>query len=159
MLTRVGGRLPITATGVGLVLLAHAPVDVQEEVLAGPFERYTPYTVTDPRELRRMLADVRTTGFAVSDRQLSDETVSVAAPGARRPEAGGRRRVARRPVPHLAAAAGAAPADHRPGDLPGPRRIGRGPPSGLIGRVVFRFAEVPFPVRGVCHTIVAPDRE
>jgi DNA-binding IclR family transcriptional regulator len=80
VLTRVGGRLPITATGVGLVLLAHAPVEIQEEVLAGPIERHTPYTVTDPRELRRMLADARSTGFAVSDRQLSDETVSVAAP-------------------------------------------------------------------------------
>jgi len=80
VLTRVGGRLPITATGVGLVLLAHAPVEIQEEVLAGPIERHTPYAVTDPRELRRMLADARATGFAVSDRQLSDETVSVAAP-------------------------------------------------------------------------------
>ena len=80
VLTRVGGRLPITATGVGLVLLAHAPVDVQEDILAGPFERHTSYTVTDPMQLRRMLADVRATGFGVSDRQLSDETVSVAAP-------------------------------------------------------------------------------
>jgi DNA-binding IclR family transcriptional regulator len=79
VLTRVGGRLPITATGVGLVLLAHAPVEIQEEVLAGPIERHTPYG-DRPGELRRMLADARATGFAVSDRQLSDETVSVAAP-------------------------------------------------------------------------------
>ena len=34
--TRVGSRFPTTATGVGLVLLAHAPVEVQDEVLAGP---------------------------------------------------------------------------------------------------------------------------
>ena len=40
-------------TAVGLVLLAHAPVDVQEEILGGPLERYTPWTVTDPPELRR----------------------------------------------------------------------------------------------------------
>jgi DNA-binding IclR family transcriptional regulator len=78
--TRVGSRLPTTATGVGLVLLAHAPVEVQDEVLAGPCERYTPHTVTNPRVLRRMLADVRTKGFVISDRQLSLETLSVAAP-------------------------------------------------------------------------------
>src|SRR5580693_329417 len=32
---RVGGRLPLDATGVGLVLLAHAPQAVQDTVLAG----------------------------------------------------------------------------------------------------------------------------
>ncbi len=35
VLYRIGGRMPMHATGVGLVLLAHAPVQVQEEVLAG----------------------------------------------------------------------------------------------------------------------------
>src|SRR5690242_3288667 len=60
VLTRVGGRFALTATGVGLVLLAHAPAEVQEDVLAAPIERYTPETVTDPDRLRHMLADVRT---------------------------------------------------------------------------------------------------
>ncbi|HSZ43849.1 MAG TPA: helix-turn-helix domain-containing protein, partial [Streptosporangiaceae bacterium] len=32
---RVGGRLPLHSTGVGMVLLAHAPVDLQDEVLSG----------------------------------------------------------------------------------------------------------------------------
>jgi DNA-binding IclR family transcriptional regulator len=80
VLTRVGGRFALTATGVGLVLLAHAPVDVQEEVLSRPIARYTPRTVTAPGELRRMLADVRSSGFAVSDRQVTMDALSVAAP-------------------------------------------------------------------------------
>jgi DNA-binding IclR family transcriptional regulator len=80
VLTRVGGRFALTATGVGLVLLAHAPVAVQEEVLAAPIGRFTPMTVTDPAELRRKLADVRTSGFAVSDRQVTMDALSVAAP-------------------------------------------------------------------------------
>jgi DNA-binding IclR family transcriptional regulator len=80
VLTRVGGRFALTATGVGLVLLAHAPPDVQEEVLAAPVDRFTPRTVTDPVVLRRMLADVRTSGFAVSDRQVTMDALSVAAP-------------------------------------------------------------------------------
>lgn len=80
VLTRVGGRFALTATGVGLVLLAHAPAEVQEQTLAGPIERFTPGTVTDPRELRRMLAEVRTQGYAVSDRQVTMDALSVAAP-------------------------------------------------------------------------------
>lgn len=78
--TRVGGRFALSATGVGLVLLAHAPVEVQREILAAPVERFTAHTVTDPRVLLRMLADVRTNGFAVSDRQVTEDALSVAAP-------------------------------------------------------------------------------
>jgi DNA-binding IclR family transcriptional regulator len=80
VLTRVGGRFALTATGVGLVLLAHAPHDVQEQVLAGPIKSFTPHTVTDPRALNRMLAAIRTNGYAISDRQVTDDAISVAAP-------------------------------------------------------------------------------
>jgi DNA-binding IclR family transcriptional regulator len=80
VLTQVGGRFAMPPTGVGLVLLAHAPVEVQDRVLAGPLTRYTRHTITDPRQLRRVLAEVRRTGMAVSDRQVTDDAVSVAAP-------------------------------------------------------------------------------
>ncbi|MEV1073742.1 IclR family transcriptional regulator [Micromonospora parva] len=80
VLTRVGGRFALHATGVGLVLLAHAPAEVQEQVLAAPLERYTELTITDPRRLRRCLAEVRRVGYAVSDRQVTMDALSVAAP-------------------------------------------------------------------------------
>ncbi|MCX3059447.1 IclR family transcriptional regulator [Streptomyces beihaiensis] len=80
VLTRVGGRFALTATGVGLVLLAHAPAHIQEQVLAGPLPRFTERTVTDPLTLSRMLGDVRHDGYAVSDRQVTMDAVSVAAP-------------------------------------------------------------------------------
>ncbi|MEU7781152.1 IclR family transcriptional regulator [Micromonospora parva] len=80
VLTRVGGRFALHATGVGLVLLAHAPAEVQEQVLAAPLERYTELTITDPRRLRRCLAEVRRAGYAVSDRQVTMDALSVAAP-------------------------------------------------------------------------------
>lgn len=80
VLTRVGGRLGMTVSGVGLVLLAHAPTEIQERVLAQPIEQYTPLTVTDPRTIRRMLAHVRTHGFSISDRQVTLDAVSVGAP-------------------------------------------------------------------------------
>jgi DNA-binding IclR family transcriptional regulator len=78
--TRVGARWPLHATGVGLVLLAYAPSDVQKEVLGSPLASFTPFTVADPAVLRRTLAEVRRQGYALSDRQITDDAYSVAAP-------------------------------------------------------------------------------
>ena len=80
IITRAGSRLPVHASGVGLALLAHAPVEVQDEVLVAPLRRFTRYTVTDPRRLRRALADIRRDGYAISDRQIETVSLSVAAP-------------------------------------------------------------------------------
>jgi DNA-binding IclR family transcriptional regulator len=77
---RVGGRYALHATAVGLVLLAHAPVELQEEVVNGPLETYTSWTTSNARDLRQILADVRRNGYAVSERQINPEYVSVAAP-------------------------------------------------------------------------------
>ena len=78
--TRIGAHWPLHATGVGLVLLAHAPRAVQETVLAAPLKRFTPHTITDPAVLRRVLAEVRRTGIAISDRQIDEDAYSVGAP-------------------------------------------------------------------------------
>jgi DNA-binding IclR family transcriptional regulator len=78
--TTVGVRLPMPATGGGLVLLAHSTAEFVDQVLARPLPRFTPYTVTSPVQVRRMVDDVRKNGFAVSDRQMTIEAVSVAAP-------------------------------------------------------------------------------
>jgi len=78
--TRVAGRWPAHATGVGLVLLAYSPAEAQEEYLAGPLARFTEKTITDPARLRRHLADVRRAGYAISDRQVTLDALSVAAP-------------------------------------------------------------------------------
>ncbi|MEV6117010.1 IclR family transcriptional regulator [Streptomyces sp. NPDC052109] len=77
---RVGGRWPLHATGVGLVLLAHGDPGAQDEYCAGPLAAFTPYTINDPARLRRMLAEVRRSGVAVSERQVTEDALSVAAP-------------------------------------------------------------------------------
>lgn len=79
VLSTAGTRLPLHATGVGKVLLAHAPRDVQEEVLAG-LHAITPYTVVEPARLRRELAEVRRRGYATAAEEMSLRTFSVAAP-------------------------------------------------------------------------------
>ena len=80
VLTRVGDRFALHATGVGLVLLAHAPLEVREAVLGRALRAWTPHTITDPDRLRATLAEVRRTGVAVSDRQVTEDALSVACP-------------------------------------------------------------------------------
>ena len=80
ILSRTGSRFPAHATGVGLALLAHAAPEVVERVLARPLRRFTPYTVCDPERVRGTLASVRQCGFVISDRQIEEVSLSVAAP-------------------------------------------------------------------------------
>lgn len=79
VVSRVGSRLPLHATGVGKVLLAHAPEDVQEQVLAS-LERITPYTITQPGRLRLQLASIRRQGYATTVEEMSLGACSVGVP-------------------------------------------------------------------------------
>ncbi|NUS15872.1 MAG: IclR family transcriptional regulator [Streptomyces sp.] len=78
--SRIGARWPLHATGVGLVLLAHADAALQDRYCTGELAAFTPFTVTDAGRLRKMLAEVRHCGCAVSDRQITEDALSVAAP-------------------------------------------------------------------------------
>ena len=78
--SRAGGRFGAFATGAGLVLLAHAPVDVQEEYLSLPLQRYTDNTVTDAGQLRSILANVRRDGYSISDRMVGADVQCIGAP-------------------------------------------------------------------------------
>jgi DNA-binding IclR family transcriptional regulator len=80
VVTRAGSRLPLHATGVGLVLLAYSDTAFQERVLAAPMRRFTDKTITSPAELRRIIADVRQRRIAISDGQITLDALSVAAP-------------------------------------------------------------------------------
>src|SRR6185312_3997187 len=81
IVSTVGSRLPLHATGVGNVLLApaHAPADVQQQVM-GHLTRVTPYTVTQPGRLRRQLARVLRDGYATTVEEMSLGACSVAVP-------------------------------------------------------------------------------
>lgn len=79
VVSRVGSRLPLHATGVGKVLLAHAPQEVQKAVLAD-LPRLTPYTVVQPALLGRQLDKVRRDGFAVTDQEMTLGACSLAVP-------------------------------------------------------------------------------
>jgi DNA-binding IclR family transcriptional regulator len=80
VLSRLGGRWPMHTTGTGLVLLAHAPPEVREAVLAEPMIRYRDHSRVDPAWLRRILADVRRDGIATAIDQITPNGRAIAAP-------------------------------------------------------------------------------
>jgi DNA-binding IclR family transcriptional regulator len=79
VVSSIGSRLPLHATGVGKVLLAHAPAEVQTAVLSD-LRRVTPYTITQPGTLRRQLARVHRDGYATTTEEMSLGACSVAVP-------------------------------------------------------------------------------
>jgi len=66
---RVGGRLPLHSTALGLVLLAFAPAEAQEELLAKPMYREPDNVLIPSAVLRRTLAEVRRERLAVYRRR------------------------------------------------------------------------------------------
>lgn len=77
---RVGGRLPLHSTGVGLVLLAFADSEFQASVLAQPLVHVPEHVPVSPAALRRTLAEIRREGLATLRRRAPQPLVSVAAP-------------------------------------------------------------------------------
>ena len=77
---RMGGRMPLHATSPGLVLLAYADPQVQDEIFAAPLKAFTEQTRTDPEELRRVLPDIRREGAALTRHQVTLGSAGIAAP-------------------------------------------------------------------------------
>lgn len=75
------GRLgPLHAGGGSKVLLAHAPEEVQDQVLQSDLERFTDWTIVQPEKLKRILLDIRQSGYHVCENDLDEGAFSVAAP-------------------------------------------------------------------------------
>lgn len=79
VVSQIGSTLPLHCTGVGKVLLAHAPEEVRREVLRSP-ARVTRYTVTQPGLLQQQLDRVRRDGFATTTEEMTLGACSVAVP-------------------------------------------------------------------------------
>jgi IclR family pca regulon transcriptional regulator len=77
----LGSRLPAYCTSMGRVLLS----SMNEEQLEAYFKsvkmiRYTDYTITSEPELRKILADVRKTGYCIIDQEREIGLRSIAVP-------------------------------------------------------------------------------
>lgn len=80
VLYRVGERVPLHSTGVGLVLLAHAEPKIQESVLARHLTLEPEHAAISSDDLRKRLARVRQEGSATNSRSVPEPATSVAAP-------------------------------------------------------------------------------
>ena len=80
IVSRVGGRLPLHATGVGKALLAFAGPAAIASYVEAPLVRCTPYTITEPGRLNRELTEVRRRGWAQTREEMTLGSCSVAVP-------------------------------------------------------------------------------
>lgn len=78
--SRLGGRMPLHATAIGKVLLAHAPEELRAEVLGGTLERLAPRTITAPGLLRTQLEEIVERGVGFEFEESTRGLVCVAAP-------------------------------------------------------------------------------
>jgi len=79
VVSRVGSRLPLHATGVGKILLAYAPAEVVTSVLAS-LTRVTAFTVTQPGRLAEQIRRVHRDGYATTSEEMTLGACSVAVP-------------------------------------------------------------------------------
>ncbi|KHL17825.1 UNVERIFIED_CONTAM: IclR family transcriptional regulator [Mumia flava] len=77
---RVGGRMPLHSTGVGLVLLAYAEQETQEQILSRRQTRLPEHEPVDVTALRATLAEVRRDGLAELHRGSPQPVLAVAGP-------------------------------------------------------------------------------
>jgi DNA-binding IclR family transcriptional regulator len=78
--TRRAIRLPLHATAAGKALLAFAPDDLVSGIVERGLRRYTDRTVVLPGQLLRNLAQIRSTGVAIAEEEMTLGSLSVASP-------------------------------------------------------------------------------
>ncbi|MDP9282198.1 MAG: IclR family transcriptional regulator [Chloroflexota bacterium] len=76
-----GHVMPIHAGASAKILLAFAePAEIDRALDGASLTRFTSRTVTDPKRLRRQLADIRVAGHVVTDGEVDEGVRGVAAP-------------------------------------------------------------------------------
>lgn len=78
--SRVGGRFPAHAAGVGKAMLAYSPRYVVDRVLEQPRRKLTPNTIVDQHALLREFTVIRRTGVAYDREEAVEGLVCAAAP-------------------------------------------------------------------------------
>lgn len=78
---QVGARLPAYCTAPGRAILAFLEEEKARRLVgAGPLEKRTAATVTDPEAIQSILTEVRRSGYAMNDQEAFEGDISIAAP-------------------------------------------------------------------------------
>lgn len=80
LLSHAGRKNPVHCTSTGQVLLAYQSEETIEQVINKGLTGYTSTTITDPIKLKNLLKTIRTQGYAISQEELHEGVVSIAAP-------------------------------------------------------------------------------
>lgn len=81
LMSYAGSRLPAYCTGVGKLLLAYISDNKFDEYCQSvDFIPHTPKTIVKPALLKKHLAKIRKTGFAVAKSEFREDVISIAAP-------------------------------------------------------------------------------
>lgn len=79
-ITEIAGRIPVHACSAGLVITAFSDRAAQDLLLQRQLRKYTNDTVTDPRELRQLLATIRHEGYAAMSGIIVSDASGIAVP-------------------------------------------------------------------------------
>lgn len=77
---QIGDRVPLHCTSIGKVLLAFQDVRFIERIIAAGMPKLTDNTITEPMDFRKELQRVRSQGYAIDDREFSDDMRCIAVP-------------------------------------------------------------------------------
>jgi DNA-binding IclR family transcriptional regulator len=80
MFTTPGMRVPFYCTGTGKAILAHKPAGVVDNILQGPFKRYTPHTLVNRAAIEKELAQIRRLGYSVDNEEMEEGVRCLAVP-------------------------------------------------------------------------------
>jgi DNA-binding IclR family transcriptional regulator len=78
--SRVGGRLPLTCTGVGKALLAFSSQELIDATLSRPLRRLTEHSIADPGRLTDELTQIRMSGLSYDREEATLGVCCVASP-------------------------------------------------------------------------------
>ncbi len=77
----VGTRVPLHATAIGKLLLAHLPARTRKRILtAGPLQRFTENTLTERSALEAHFKQIRRLGYSCNDQENTAGLVGIAVP-------------------------------------------------------------------------------
>jgi DNA-binding IclR family transcriptional regulator len=80
LFSEIGKTFPLHCTGLGKILLAHAPDEVLAELFTLPLEKFTGATLTEPDRIKEELKAVRSQGYALDQEEITKGIMCVAAP-------------------------------------------------------------------------------
>ncbi|MBM7714302.1 DNA-binding IclR family transcriptional regulator [Bacillus thermophilus] len=80
LLTQIGRKNPIHCTSEGLCILAFQDKRTTQKLLDSELYPYTPCTITDPNDLRALIADIQQNDYCIMKDTYYENYTSIAAP-------------------------------------------------------------------------------